>query len=218
MFKKIKNEAVAEFKLCADGPVLISSGKSCKTNPTLPDSIFLTGATENEQNVFVIPGSSIKGVIRTYVEDYFKTDKVEELFGRVKDTALRSKVSFHDAYADMSTVVDSIRNSTAINKISQSASNSSLNNMQVVEKGEFDAGFKIVNYEENELETIIKALMAVDDGELFFGGKTSRGFGRMKIKDFRIKINNGFDENLMPKITEFDSFDKVIEYLRNGEK
>ena len=38
------------------------------------------------------------------------------------------------------------------------------------------------------------------------------------IKDFRIKINNGFDENLMPKITEFDSFDKVIEYLRNGGK
>lgn len=212
----IKNEAVAEFKLYADGPVLISSGKSCKTDPTLPDSVFLTGATEDEQNVFVIPGSSMKGVIRTYVEDYFKTDKVEELFGRVRGAALRSKVSFHDAYADMSTVISSIRNSTALNKVAQSASYGSLNNMQVVEKGEFNAGFKIVNYEENELEMIIKALMAVDDGELFFGGKTSRGFGRMKIKEFKIRINNGFDENLMPKITEFDSLEKVIGYLRDG--
>ena len=87
MFKKLSNQAHAEFDLCADGPVLISSGKSNKTNPTLPDNTFITGyniikesgETSRFEN-YLIPGSTIKGVIRHYIN--------EQLMYSEKDTEI----------------------------------------------------------------------------------------------------------------------------------
>ena len=71
MFEKIECTAYAEFDLCADGPVLISSGKSNKTNPTLPDNTFMTGfcGAEHKDEMYVIPGSTIKGVIRHHIDE-----------------------------------------------------------------------------------------------------------------------------------------------------
>ena len=91
MFEKLERVAIAEFDLIADGPVLVQSGKSNKINPTLPDSSFLRGLYNGEET-FVIPGSTIKGVIRSYVSDTLDPTKelgdneisqINKLFGYI---------------------------------------------------------------------------------------------------------------------------------------
>lgn len=215
MFEKFERIAVAEFDLRAAGPVIVSSGKNNELDPRLPDITFLSGS-DGKGKAFVIPGSTIKGIIRGFVYNEYKHGRTavdeEELFGRAIGTAQKSKISFHDAYADMDTVISNIRHSTALDPILQSAKGGSLNNVQVVESGAFRAGFKIVNYSDDELEIIIRALKAVNDGILRFGGRTSRGYGVMRVENFSMKIYNGFDENLDRKIEK--EYPDIYEYLQ----
>lgn len=219
MFEKIERTAVAEFDLCAEGPVLVSSGYNSELDPRLPDNTFLTGR-DGKEITFVIPGSTIKGVIRNYVYKQIKNGAAvdeEELFGRIKGKAQKSKISFHDAYADMTTVVSRIRYSTAIDPILQSAMRGTLNNMQVVEKGVFKAGFKLVNYTNEELDIVIRALEAVNTKMIRFGGKTSRGFGVMKIENFKMETDEGFNEQLERKnVSVFASLEECVRGCDNG--
>jgi len=216
MFEKIECTAYAEFDLCADGPVLISSGKSNKTNPTLPDNTFMTGfcGAEHKDEMYVIPGSTIKGVIRHHIDE--KSAKI--IFGKIDGTAQKSKIKFNDAFAVPDSIAATVRHSTAINPVNQSVKNGSLNNMEVVEKGTFKAGFIFRNYTAAEMEKILLALYDVNEGAVRFGGKVSRGFGKMRIENFSMKVNNGFDGSLMPKNEiVFNSIETAIDHFRKAE-
>lgn len=202
MLDRIERFAVAEFDLCAAGPVIVGSGGSNETRPGVPDTIFLTG-NDGEREAYVIPGSSIKGVVRHFICDNIKGINETELFGTVKDGSKKSRISFHDAYADMSTVVTNKRFSTALDQVLQNAKTTTLNNMETVEKGSFGAGFRLVNYTDAELAAVLSALWAIDEGRLRIGGRTSRGFGRMRIENFNLRLVCGYDEELKEKITGF---------------
>lgn len=227
MFKEIKKTAIAEFDLCAMGPILVGSGTDNECDPRLPDNTFLMGSN-GEEMTFVIPGSTIKGVIRNCVYDQVDNGTLDvniaKLFGNVKqkekfaadkyetESTQKSKVSFYDAYADMKTVVSDVRYSTAIYPVLQTAKEKTLNNMLVVEKGIFKASFKLINYTDDEMRAIITALRKVNEGVVRFGGKTSRGFGQMKIDNFKMTVRNGFDEMLNPIIEkEYSDFEKCAE-------
>lgn len=199
MFKKIDKFIKAEFDLSAVGPLMISTGKSNETDPRLPDNTFLMGYNGNE-SAFVIPGSSIKGVISNYVYHAVNgnEDRVKQLFGTDKPVARKSKIAFHDAYADMSTIKTSVRYSTAVDPVLGNAKQHSLNNMQAVEKGVFKAGFRLINPTNEELVLIIKALEAVNKGIVRFGGNKSRGFGAMQVDNFRMTIYSGYNDMLEP--------------------
>lgn len=216
MFLKLKKEAVAYFDLCAAGPVIISGKNNNKTDFNLPDISFLNAIDENGKTIYVVPGSTIKGVIRHYIENKYIKDE-SELFGKVKNGAHKSRVSFFDAYAVMDTIETRIRYSTAINNVAQSAQNGTLNNIQTIERGTFKAGFKIVNFSCFELEKILESLLAINDREVFFGGRTSRGYGRMQVKNFSITVNEGYNSDFVADVKKFDVIDNAIEYVR-GEK
>ena len=221
MFEKLKNVAIAEFDLIADGPILVKSGKSTKTKPTLPDSFFLRGLYNGEETL-VIPGSTIKGVIRSYVSDTFDPEKkcgenkipeIIKLFGFGGKKGQKSMISFHDAYAVPETVVTNIRYNIAINKLTQSAKNTTLNDLEVVEQGIFKAGFRLINFDD-ELEWILNALKEVDTGLIRFGGRRSCGFGKMRIGDFCLKISEGYNADLSIKNEqEFTSFESALKYV-----
>lgn len=212
MFLKLKKEAVAYFDLCAAGPVIISGKNNNKTDFNLSDISFLNAVDENGKTIYVVPGSTIKGVIRHHIEDKYDKDE-SELFGKEKDGAHKSKVSFFDAYADMDTIETRIRYNTAINNVSQSVKGVTLNNIQTIEKGTFKAGFKIVNFSYIELEKILESLLAINNREVFFGGRTSRGFGRMQVKNFSITINNGYKNNFEADTKKIDIIDEAINML-----
>lgn len=232
MFEKLERVAIAEFDLIADGPVLVQSGKSNKINPTLPDSSFLRGLYYKEETL-VIPGSTIKGVIRSYVSDTLDPTKqlgdneipgINNLFGCIgvgEQKSMKSKISFHDAYAVPEMVVTNIRYNTAISKFTQSAGNKSLNTLEIVEQGVFKAGFKLINFDNKlkELECILDALEDVNTGLVRFGGRKSRGFGKMKIGEFSLRIFDGYNADLSVKNEqEFTSFESAVKYVKGCEK
>ncbi len=212
--------ARAEFKICADGPVLISSKYSGEIDPTKPDIQFLQSLNGNE-SVFVIPGSTIKGVIRNFIENDGKlldNISISKLFGTVKnngDVTLKSRISFHDAYANMSNIHTTFRNSTAIHPHTQAALGTSLNNVIAVDKGSFNAGFTIVNFSYEELYAVLNALEMANVGFVRFGGRKSRGYGKVRIEDFELTIIDGFTEDMKEKIScNFENLDKAASYFK----
>ena len=68
----------------------------------------------------VIPGSTIKGVIRSRVHD-INSSIVDGLFGKAGDKPQKGKIGFHDAYAIPESVVTNIRYNTKIDNKLQSA-------------------------------------------------------------------------------------------------
>ena len=223
MFEKLLNQAHVEFDLCADGPVLISSGKSNKTDPTLPDNTFITGYDgKNHTENYLVPGSTLKGVIRHYMEEQlmFSGDSTKKLFGYIesslqKSKVQKSKVKFSDAFAVPGTVVTAVRHSTAINPYLQTAKRGTLNNMEVVEQGVFKASFIVKNYTPVEMEKLLEAVFDINTGAVRFGGKRSRGFGQMRVENFRMTSFDGYNENFEKKNEKsFTDIEAAVKYFR----
>lgn len=222
MFEKLECTACAEFDLIADGPVLVSASGSNKTDPTRPDNTFLTGLTghTHDKYAYVIPGSTIKGVIRHHMYDMMNDDEINTMFGKIgyNNGNQKGKIKFNDAYACMDTIHTAIRHNTAIDPCEQSAKPHSLRNMEVVEKGIFKASFNFKNYSSREMEKLILTLYDINTGEVRFGGQVSRGFGKMNVKNFYMKTNDGYDRELKPKNEMvFSSLNAAAEYFRKAE-
>lgn len=200
----LKNKACAEFVLSADGPVLVSGKFSGDLDPTTADARFLTGQNGSEE-CCVIPGSTLKGIFRSFFEtnERYRMSDTEDLFGTVKShddgKAYKGRIAFHDAYADMSGVRMIIRTSTAIAAHTQSAMTTTLNNVLAVEKGDFLAGFTLVNYSDDELFYLLCALNLVNEGFIRIGGRKSRGYGKMTVKSFRLTTTEGYNPDLTEK-------------------
>lgn len=69
MLKKIYNEAIINFKFSPDLPILIKSGHEEITGP---DMVFVKTMRNGKFEPF-IPGSSIKGMLRSYAEKIART-------------------------------------------------------------------------------------------------------------------------------------------------
>lgn len=219
-FSKILNEVICSFTISANGPVIIADGNSNRTNPEKADTCFLT-SRNNGETAYVIPGSSIKGVIRKYVEEcfYFNDDKINALFGSVKTKPpLKSKVVFSDAFADMKTVKTDMFFNTAISPIGQGVKGGSLNSVEAVVEGDFHTGFTMKNADDTEFHYIAKALNGLGNGEICIGGRKSRGFGNVKIKNFKLIVSNGFDMDLKPVIVaEYDDVKTLLNDIEKGK-
>ncbi len=222
-FSNITCEVYGNFTLSAAGPIIIKSTDATKLTPETADAIFLRSGTGDGKDAFVIPGSSIKGVVRHYLETAPDVPKLlpagdqktfwTELFGSVEKPACKSKIAFSDAFADMETIETSIRYQTKIDAVSQGAAGGSLNSMQAVTKGDFPCSYRIRNLNAEELAVFAKAMAAFDAGELCIGGRISRGYGRVRIKDFQLVLTNGYDQELRPRILR--TCDSLEAFLTN---
>ena len=214
----MKYQTILKFTLSPDGPVLVSSGSANKLHPELPDNTFLMSRNNGEET-FVIPGSSLKGVIKHYLYRICENDEqVEQLLGNQPEAAARkSRVSVADAFANMATVKTTLRHSTALGAVSQSAKSGSLNNMMAVIAGVFAANIRMKDVTEAEILMLLRALQAIELHEICIGGKISRGFGRMHIKDFQMTVSCGYDTNMCPIIAgEYDSLATAVTAVSSG--
>lgn len=75
MFKKLYNQAKISFEIRPLTPLLIQSGKP-GLDPTLPDMRFVRTKSPYGEVVY-IPGSSLKGAIRSYSEKVLRTMGIE---------------------------------------------------------------------------------------------------------------------------------------------
>lgn len=68
MLKKLLNQATIELTIAAQGPLLIKSGIEGGADPSVPDMQFV----RSDGQVY-LPGSSLKGVFRSYAEKLART-------------------------------------------------------------------------------------------------------------------------------------------------
>lgn len=202
--KEFSRQVTGAFTLSADSPLLIKAGASNKTDPALPDALFLTGS-DGGTETYVIPGSSLKGVIRHYLEDnqILSTAEAESLFGRQEGSLLRGRISLSDGYADPKTVHLVRRTNTALGGISQSVTQGSLNTTDTLDRGEFPCSFRILNPTPKDVCALLFALDAMHRHLLFIGGRSGKGYGRVSVKQFEMRVVEGFTPELAPQISAY---------------
>lgn len=89
MFKNLRNEAKLSFWLETAGPLLIKGADEPGLDPLLPDMRFVR-AWRNGESVPYIPGSSLKGVLRSRAEQIVRAlaprdMEIPNLFRRDRD-------------------------------------------------------------------------------------------------------------------------------------
>ena len=72
MHKKLLNEATFHLTISAEGPLLVKSGTE-GWDPTLPDMQFVRTRHASLGETVFIPGSSLKGTVRSYSEKIART-------------------------------------------------------------------------------------------------------------------------------------------------
>jgi len=91
MHKKLVNEAILEVSFRTEGPILIKAGESGGLDPSLPSMEFV----RTRGQVF-LPGSSLKGVIRSHGERIMRSLQAEVGDGKGACNPLARKISCSD--------------------------------------------------------------------------------------------------------------------------
>lgn len=80
MHSKFYNEAIFHITLRPQGPLLIKSGSEggASVNPTLPDMNFVRTYRPDLGEVVYIPGSSLRGVLRSHAEKLVRSVNLDE--------------------------------------------------------------------------------------------------------------------------------------------
>ncbi len=73
MHKRLVNELRLDFSIAPQGPLLIKSGQEAGADPTLLDMNFVRTTHGSLGRTVYLPGSSLKGAIRSYCEKIGRT-------------------------------------------------------------------------------------------------------------------------------------------------
>lgn len=152
-------------------PIAVGSGKSEYT-----DSDVLV---DSEGKPF-IPGTTIAGVCRHYLED--QGENVGELFGSDRDEKSDSKIIFYEAFPKNDAVIGQ-RDGVKINLDTETANDGALFDYQIVGEGsKFDLRIELNDDKNNNGKEYIKKIVnGFNNGFIRIGFKTNRGFGRVRL-------------------------------------
>lgn len=102
-----------------------------------------------------------------------------------------------------------VRNGVGINRITGGSYGRALYDFEVVEDATFAASFTLTNYALWQLKLMMFILHDIDDGYVAFGSATTRGNGRMKVKDVRLQVRD-FRQDIDPSyIAGYQDNDKI---------
>lgn len=83
MFKQLVNELRLKWTIAPQGPLLVKSGKESGADPTLLDMNFVRIHHSELGETVYLPGSSLKGTLRSYCERIARTVAAEHSEGKV---------------------------------------------------------------------------------------------------------------------------------------
>ncbi|MBX7223828.1 MAG: hypothetical protein K1Y36_28190 [Blastocatellia bacterium] len=218
MFKKLYNQAKIAYQLTPRSPFLIKSGQ-VPADPTRPDMECVRTFHATLGETVYIPGSSLKGVIRSHCEKILRTvekrvaDQPSSQDRSVKQessghetysgmcyaaktfgsTTLASRVRFTDAYPiKESKVIVEKRQGVAIDRILGSATGRALFDLECVSAGVFQGEITLRNFTLWQLALIAFSLRDLDDGYMHIGLAKSRGFGHVacELTDLEITTSD----------------------------
>lgn len=162
------------------------------------DNPVIKNAVTNEP---YIPGSSLKGkmrsLLRLYIGDDDKNEKVVKLFGYPTDDsrteAKPSCLSFWDCFLT-SEWKDTIKNKqmlptevkmeNSIDRISGTATNPR-NTERVLPGSEFEFNLTVKKYDDEDVLSIVLGTMRLLEMDAL-GGSGSRGYGRIKFEELQL--------------------------------
>lgn len=211
MLKKILNQATFELILEARGPLLIKSGVEGGADPSLPDMRFVRSGGQ-----VYLPGSSLKGVFRSYAEKIARTvgarccnpfddtfcgkrlekqsagDVIYQQSCRIcrlfGSTAAASRIKFNDAYPlNEHTLQTETRTGVAIDRVMGSVAHGPFD-FEVVSKGKFTSSLTIRNFELWQLGLLALVLRDLEEGLLHIGFGKSRGLGEVGVQVTALRI------------------------------
>jgi CRISPR-associated RAMP protein (TIGR02581 family) len=107
-----------------------------------------------------------------------------KLFG---STILKSRVYFSDAYPVGDYRIGS-RASAAIDRITGATREGALYEFEYIEDAVFKCSISLKNFFKWHIKLIFEIFDRIEQGLLFFGGLTSKGFGQMKVQNVNIAV------------------------------
>lgn len=208
MFRTLKNEAKIDIVLHVETPLAIMAGETNMMDPSRPDNQVVTQWI-NGRYVPYIPGSSLKGVLRSRAEQllrglgvevddpfdkYSQSNKprsdathvydsncpVSQLFGSL---SLKGRVTIRDAYPlEPERIILGHRHNVGIDRISGGPKRSALFDREVVESGSFGTMISLNNFELWQLSLMLHLLKDLHDGYIRLGAATTRGLGKVSVE------------------------------------
>ncbi|SES98041.1 RAMP superfamily CRISPR-associated protein [[Clostridium] polysaccharolyticum] len=175
--RKIVKRIAIGVKIQTSSPLCVSSGWDEITDNDLQRDFY--------GKVFV-PGTSLAGAMRAYLE------KPESLFGFAKEMEGKmSSVSFSDlTFAENEHLKMSERDGVAL--VQKVAKSGAKYDIEIIEPGAYGAFQMLLSIREQDeeeqwLDAIKKIFFGINEGEIRFGSKKNRGFGKIKIESIYYK-------------------------------
>ena len=187
-----------EFEL--KSPLALSSGESEETDRDL---------MKDSRGIPYIPASSIAGVCRGAIAKNGGTD-IEYYFGNAKSENsgdVNSRIVFYDAQMqDGVHYTVSVRDSVKLDKY-KVAEDGAKFDMEILESGVIFVTYLEQNLYEGDEDICKKIIAHMLRGNVFFGGKTMRGYGEIgSVKAKRVRFDLDDKEDALNWI-EFDLYD-----------
>ncbi|WKV07858.1 RAMP superfamily CRISPR-associated protein [Thermoanaerobacterium sp. CMT5567-10] len=213
---KIERVIFVSGILKLETPCMIGSGNDTNTD---------IDVVKDKNDIPYIPGSSIAGVLRTFLSDGSKEDDEPEyvkcLFGKRKkdnDESTISPIYFYDMnMINYSNERISIRDGVKLDYKTKTSMENNKYDYEVIESGScflFRIEIQLrrkLSYLNDKVENILyKILYSMIDGEIRLGGKTNRGLGKCTIDKNSIKIldlNFNDKEHLEENLIRWFNFD-----------
>lgn len=207
MHKRLWNVIKLGLEIEPRAPLLIKADM-LSPNPSLPDMQFVRTMTPSGEKVF-IPGSSLKGVFRSFSEKVLRTvrsdwacdpfssnhcgkklEKVEESARVYKEsclackiygnTRLKGRLSFTDAFPN-GEVKTETRYGVAISRLSNAVAAGPFD-IEVLVEGRFATSLVLENFEVWQLGLLSLTLQALNEGLVKVGFGKNRGFGEVSVR------------------------------------
>lgn len=213
VFENLEQRIIISAKIKAETSLHVGSGgkESSIGEADLP-------VIKDADNIPYIPGSSLKGKVRSEIERICRQKNLKicnppaadkmcgsietnfeefciccKIFGTAgRKLSYNSKVKFRDAHLSMSSEVVEIRSGNAIDRKTGTASRGGLFSSEGIPKGS-EFSFEIVceNLKDYEIGHLKSGLDSFSDSSL--GGLSSRGFGKINLDIEKIHIrSSGF--------------------------
>jgi CRISPR/Cas system CSM-associated protein Csm3 (group 7 of RAMP superfamily) len=180
-----------------------------------------------------IPATSISGVIRDYLENLLgENDGKINLFLGNQDKnnkQIKSHLIIDDAVLLDNEESVEIRDHASVDRLTLSAADKGKFDEQIISAGsKFDFSMELnidKNYEKHFYELLKLTLNGFNKGLIFIGGKSTRGFGRVKLEDIKVnkydfeKEKKALDDYINGQENKFDYENEIsIEEFKNQIK
>jgi len=137
----------------------------------------------------IIPGTTIAGNIRCLLQEKSNKELIDKYFGSNNENSGHSLFSFFDA-TEISVTTD-IRDGIKLNNLTKTIEKKSKYDYEIINNSStFEFRLNAVsreNTDNKEMEAVLSEIINIlEKGEFTIGGKTSRGFGKVKLFETKI--------------------------------